>query len=87
MSSSGYTEVEAQELKPADLGQKIRIEFEDDGEISGFLTPSRLPDPPPGHPHQVRVASDVPAALCMPTHDCEDMNCDHCYCNREGRDG
>lgn len=35
---SEFTEIEAQELKPADIGQKIRIEFEDDGEISGYLT-------------------------------------------------
>lgn len=21
------------------------------------------------------------------TAECEDMNCDHCYCYREGRDG
>ena len=35
---SDFTEVEAQELKPADIGQKIRVEFPDDGESSGYLT-------------------------------------------------
>lgn len=35
---SDFTEIEAQELKPGDIGQKIMIEFEDDGEINGYLT-------------------------------------------------
>ncbi|MEV4991231.1 hypothetical protein [Pseudarthrobacter sp. LMD1-1-1.1] len=35
---SDRTEIEAQELRPTDIGQKILIEFEDDGEINGYLT-------------------------------------------------
>lgn len=35
---SDLLEIEAQELKASDIGQRILIEFPDDGEISGYLT-------------------------------------------------
>jgi hypothetical protein len=50
-----------------------------DAAIAGFLMIEEA----------VRDASGCPdcgrAKGC--TDQCEDMNCDHCYCNREGRDG
>lgn len=35
---SDLLEIEAQGLKASDIGRKIMIEFEDDGEIRGYLT-------------------------------------------------